>query len=1133
MGTWRNELAARVAANQAGEVAIAALLVAATESLVRDAAAACSVLPQIDAVECREVAPGVVRVTVNHKRRAAVDALGQLRGRLDAKSVASAVEWVATSALELAAGAQQQPVQATSGTQDAESRDGGEDERSDVSEQNPPTEPVPLPNPLAAVAITAIRDSIEFLAEGWTDHKVIAKGTVDFWRKPVDGAAIDAVKMRGTVVPLGIGTAGVARLMRDEAIKRELSKSTPSPIGALEKLESFVCVLDGEELTVDLFYQENKFPWPMSNRHACYTACHRRLQDGRYIFVESTVEHEECRRRAGRSGVVWSFVNTIVLEESSTGDNVTTIVSSSFDIGGDIPMSTMNLLIEDMAGLYKDWNKLLADRPPMVAEVLEEMESESQEQRDQNDEDRSSAQSVTEADATASVADAAAQQQPVQATSGTQDAESRDGGEDERSDVSEQNPPTEPVPLPNPLAAVAITAIRDSIEFLAEGWTDHKVIAKGTVDFWRKPVDGAAIDAVKMRGTVVPLGIGTAGVARLMRDEAIKRELSKSTPSPIGALEKLESFVCVLDGEELTVDLFYQENKFPWPMSNRHACYTACHRRLQDGRYIFVESTVEHEECRRRAGRSGVVWSFVNTIVLEESSTGDNVTTIVSSSFDIGGDIPMSTMNLLIEDMAGLYKDWNKLLADRPPMVAEVLEEMESESQEQRDQNDEDRSSAQSVTEADATASVADAAAQQQPVQVSSDAHLRSTDELDSRSVVPASDAILPAVQLFVDSYGTSGFSASRLAACPDLRMATDLPDQLSVVVLGDRGAGSTSLIARARTGCFENRTKQTVGADGVTHSVRVPGYNCKLRVWDCASIAEEHTPSELKQVVTRLILRAHVVLVTYVEPSQATCTTINLVTAALKSIQSSALVVGVMTKADQKRKRKPPSRECVAAEIIQTMSGLQHFVTSAKTGYGVAHLFETVIGQVVVSRSWQPGYTAAAQRRAWAQVCTQRQVPMRIASEVARRLHGRCTLWSVVGQASIDSATAEATIGRWKHALFDLTIANAVFNGSPELRGLTWRALLHCVQIDIPRAELVTDSATGTEHTTYVLRCRAATGDGSWVEQSVSRRYSEFVKLHAAIQLRAPGATALQPLPPKRASYYCTCLLGCLQALS
>jgi GTPase SAR1 family protein len=382
-------------------------------------------------------------------------------------------------------------------------------------------------------------------------------------------------------------------------------------------------------------------------------------------------------------------------------------------------------------------------------------------------------------------------------------------------------------------------------------------------------------------------------------------------------------------------------------------------------------------------------------------------------------------------------------------------------------------------------------------------------------------DVILPSVQHFPDPAGTFRASTSQSVARPDLRPTTDLPDQLSVVILGDRGAGTTSLIARARTGSFQNKTKKTVGADGVTHSVQVPGYKCKLRVWDCASLSEESCPSELKQFVKRLILRAHVVLVAYTEPSQATCTTIKLVTDTLKSKHSSALVVGVMTKADQKRKRKPPCKERAAAEIIQTMSGLQHFVCSAKTGYGVAHLFDTVIGQAVISRSWQPGCTAAAQRRAWAQVCAHRQVPMQIAAAVARRLHGECTPWSVVGQASIDSAASEASIGRWEHALFDLTIANAVFKGTPELRDLTWRALLHCVQIDIPRAELVTDSMTGTEHTTYVLRCRAATGDGSWVEQFVSRRYSEFVSLHAAIQLRTPAsALLLQTLPPKRASY-------------
>jgi GTPase SAR1 family protein len=892
MRSWRDELAAQVAAGQAGDVAIAALLVAGTERLVLDSAAACSVLPCIDGVDCREVAPGVVRVSAVDKQ-AAADKLSQLRGRLDAKSVASAVEWAAAATV------------ASLPQPGAQNTRGAEAETGSARTQQGPEE-----------------------------------------------------QTRG-----GEEEAAAQRQLPATAAKLKL--------GQAELLQ-------------------------------------RRQADD--VADQNRIEH--------------------------SGDQL-------------------------------------------------------QEQG-----------AATAAASTAHGTETGA-----------------DGALDAHSGKREADPTAEPDPPQNPMVALAASAMDNSSEFLSEGWAAHKVIAKGTVDLWRKPVEGAAIDAVKVRGTVIPLGVGIAGVAALMKDESIKCELSKSTPSPIGTIEKLDSFSCMLGGEKLVVDLFYQENKFPWPMSNRHACYVACHRRLPDGRYVFVESTVEHDECRRRAGSSGVIWSFVNTILLEES--GDNVITTVSSSFDIGGDIPMSTMNLLIEDMAGLFKDWNKLLADRPPMVEQVLEQMALEEAEKQLSREGQPQEGEEAAATSAEEEAATAAAQPQ-LDIVTTVPTSGSGELPASAWAPAVDVLLPNVQQYVDSPdGISSSSVSAPAGRLALRPIIDWPDQLSVVVLGDRGAGTTSLITRARTGCFENTTKPTVGADGATHCVRVPGYRCKLRVWDCASIADGRSPKEMKQVVARLIRRADIVLITYEEPSQATCVTIKLARETLKSSNSSALVVGVMTKADQKRKiKKLAQKEAEAAtETIQTMSGMQHFVTSAKTGYGVAHLFETVIGQVVISRSWQPGYTAAAQRRAWAQVCAQHKVPSTVAAAVARRLHGGCIPWSVAGQARVDSAAVEASMGRWRYALYDLTIANAVFTGSPELRAATRRALLHSVQITIPRAELVTDSATGTEHTTYVLRCRAATGNGNWAEQFVSRRYSEFVALHTSLQLRAPGsARTLAPLPPKRA---------------
>jgi len=239
----------------------------------------------------------------------------------------------------------------------------------------------PTLNPLAVVpALTAMNNSIDFLKEGWTDYKRIANDTVDLWRKPIVGAAIDAVKVRGTIVPSGIGIEGVAALMKNIDIKVKLSKLTPLPIKVIEKLESTTSMVshsDGssEEIVVDLFYQENKFPPPFSNRHACFVTCSRRLPDGGYVLVESTVEHEECLRRAGKDGVVWEFVNTIMLE-SESGKNVTTTVSSKFDIGiTKIPKQIINPLIENMAGLFEGLNNLLKHRSPIIIQALEQAQA--------------------------------------------------------------------------------------------------------------------------------------------------------------------------------------------------------------------------------------------------------------------------------------------------------------------------------------------------------------------------------------------------------------------------------------------------------------------------------------------------------------------------------------------------------------------------------------------------------------------------------------------------------------------------------------------------------------------------------------------------------------------------------------
>ena len=59
----------------------------------------------------------------------------------------------------------------------------------------------------------------EFMSSGWERHRVVAKGAVDLWRKPVAGSEIDAVRLQGTIVPHDLDLAAVAALMRNREVK--------------------------------------------------------------------------------------------------------------------------------------------------------------------------------------------------------------------------------------------------------------------------------------------------------------------------------------------------------------------------------------------------------------------------------------------------------------------------------------------------------------------------------------------------------------------------------------------------------------------------------------------------------------------------------------------------------------------------------------------------------------------------------------------------------------------------------------------------------------------------------------------------------------------------------------------------
>ena len=189
------------------------------------------------------------------------------------------------------------------------------------------------------------------------------------WRKPVEGFPMRAVKFKGLVDMHGLGMRDMWALMSDLGCRRELSKSTPSPIAVSEVVETIEQTHGGQRLRVTVFYEESKFPWPLSNRHACFASCSRLCADGvSRISCEATIDHEIAVQRAGRSGVIWRYVNTAMLEEQN--GKVAITFSSLFDISGDIPLSLMDNLLESMGDVYSNWEKLIVRRPPVATEAL-------------------------------------------------------------------------------------------------------------------------------------------------------------------------------------------------------------------------------------------------------------------------------------------------------------------------------------------------------------------------------------------------------------------------------------------------------------------------------------------------------------------------------------------------------------------------------------------------------------------------------------------------------------------------------------------------------------------------------------------------------------------------------------------
>ena len=353
--------------------AVTGLLVAAPAEVVGFAISGCGCLPNIDDLTVSELDQGVVRVFAKRGEE-----LLELRRRLDSFGAASALEWGPTGDTMPSAPAAAEGGASLAPTLEATPPPASPAETTIAATPTGTQPATPPMEPLAAQLVQQLGEAEAFLAERWDSHRMIKKGQVGLWRKPVDGFDIAAVKVRG-VVP-GLDCEELLMLMRNAEVKIEMAKSMPTPIKKFVLCRDLDAWVGGGKVDAQLLYQANKFPMPLNNRHACYIAAscvspgvdENGLAVKRWLYVEQSVQHEALAEHDESSWssslTEWKFMNMMMLEQS--GPDVIMTVGSQFDIGGFMPAAAMDLLIDDFGDMFSNWQKVIDGHPKMIGPVL-------------------------------------------------------------------------------------------------------------------------------------------------------------------------------------------------------------------------------------------------------------------------------------------------------------------------------------------------------------------------------------------------------------------------------------------------------------------------------------------------------------------------------------------------------------------------------------------------------------------------------------------------------------------------------------------------------------------------------------------------------------------------------------------